>query len=79
MISQKLYLAFFLEYLAKTTTQDLSTLITYIVFLTEMQKKANPVKWICPIGNCRCSIRAKMSDISKVLEVDDIFIFWMAI
>ena len=35
-------------------------------------KKANPVKWICPIGNCRCSIRAKMSDISKVFEGDDI-------
>jgi hypothetical protein len=26
-------------------------LITYILFLTKLQKKANPMKWICPIKN----------------------------
>ena len=34
--------------------------------------KANPPKWICPIENCRYAIKAKMSDLSQVLEVDDI-------
>ena len=45
----------------------------------KIAKKANSVKWICPIENCTYAIRAKMSDISQVFEVDDIFIFWMAI
>ena len=38
MISQKLYLAFFLEYLAINTGSSISTFSTYIVFVTEMQK-----------------------------------------
>ena len=66
-------------YLAKTTGSSISISITYIVFFTKLQKKANPAKRICPIENCTYAIRAKMSDISQVFEVDDIFIFWMAI
>ena len=31
------------------------------------------MKRIYPIENCRYAIRAKMSDISQVFEVDDIF------
>jgi hypothetical protein len=38
-----------MEYLAKTTGSSISTSSTYIVFLTKLQKKANPMKWICPI------------------------------
>jgi len=37
------------KYLAKTTTRNQFMLITYIPFLTKLQKKANPMKWICPI------------------------------
>jgi hypothetical protein len=37
--------------------------------------KANPPKWLCPIENYRYAIKAKMSDISKVFEAADIFIF----
>jgi hypothetical protein len=39
MISQKLCPAFFLEYLAKTKGQIISISSTYILFLTEMQKR----------------------------------------
>jgi hypothetical protein len=42
MISQKLNPAFFLEYLAILTGPSISILITYIVFVTKLQKKANP-------------------------------------
>jgi hypothetical protein len=48
-----------------------SILIAYIVKSIKI-KKANHEKRICPIENCRYAIRAKMSDISKVFEVDDI-------
>ena len=34
--------------LAKTTTRNQFMLITYILFFTKLQKKANPRKWICP-------------------------------
>jgi len=37
-----------LWFLAKTTGTTISTSSTYILFLTKLQKKANPVKWICP-------------------------------
>jgi hypothetical protein len=49
--------------------------ILYIPKSTKNQK-ANPAKRICPIENCRYSIRAKMSDISQVFEEDDISTFW---
>ena len=39
MISQKLCPAFFLEYLAKSTTWNGFIYIAYILFLTEMQKR----------------------------------------
>ena len=52
----------------------------YIYLISyKIAKKANPWKTICPIENCRYAIETKMSDISQVFEVDDIFIFWMAI
>jgi hypothetical protein len=35
-------------YLAINTGSSISIPGTYIVFLTKMQKRANPVKWICP-------------------------------
>jgi len=35
-------------HLAKTKGQSISISSTYIVFVTEMQKKANPLKKICP-------------------------------
>jgi len=38
------------RFLAKTTGPSISILITDIVFLTEMQKRANPSKWICPLS-----------------------------
>jgi len=44
MISQKLYPAPFLEYLAKTTSLDQLIPITYIVFVTKMQKRQTPEK-----------------------------------
>jgi len=34
--------------LAKTKGQGISTSSTYIAFVTKMQKKANPIKKICP-------------------------------
>ena len=37
-----------LWFLAILTGSSISTSITYILFLTEMQKRANPVKWIYP-------------------------------
>ena len=36
------------RFLAKSTTWSHFFLITYIVFVTKMQKKANPKKMICP-------------------------------
>jgi hypothetical protein len=44
MISQKLCSASFLEYLASTTGSNISILITYIVFLTKLQKRQIPEK-----------------------------------
>jgi hypothetical protein len=44
MISQKLNPAFFLEYLAKTTGSSISISVTYIVFLTKMQKGQIPLE-----------------------------------
>jgi hypothetical protein len=38
MVSQKLYPATFLGYLAKTTTRSQFVLIAYIVFLTKLQR-----------------------------------------
>jgi len=37
------------RYLAISTGSSISISSTYILFLTKLQKKANPVKWICPI------------------------------
>ena len=42
MVSQKLYLVPFLEYLAKTTNPIISIASTYIVFLTKLQKRQIP-------------------------------------
>ena len=36
-------------FLAKTTGLRTSIPSTYILFPTKLQKRANPVKWICPI------------------------------
>jgi hypothetical protein len=47
-ILRKSYRASGFVHLTKSTTQHKFVLITYIVFLTKLQKKANPVKWICP-------------------------------
>jgi hypothetical protein len=39
MISKKIYLAFFLEYLASLASSRISILGSYIVFLTKLQKR----------------------------------------
>jgi len=39
----------------------------------EIAKRQTPEKRICPIDNCTYAIRAKMSDISQIFEMDDIF------
>jgi hypothetical protein len=36
------------RYLAISTSSSTSISSTYILFLTKLQKKANPAKWICP-------------------------------
>jgi len=45
----------------------------------KISKKAPPRKWDCPIENCWYAIRAKMSDLSKVFEMNDICPFYQAI
>jgi hypothetical protein len=51
MISQKLCPAFFLEYLAKTKGQIISISSTYILFLTEMQKRQTLIKGFTLLKN----------------------------
>jgi hypothetical protein len=51
MISQKLYLASFLEYLAINTGSSISISSTYILFLTKMQKRQTLQKGSAFNGN----------------------------
>ena len=53
------------------------SLVQYIYPISyKIAKRQTPEKRICPIENYRCAIRAKMSDISQVFEVDDILRMW---
>jgi hypothetical protein len=54
------------------TIRNQSLLITYIVFVTKLQKRQIPEKSICPIGNSRYEIKAKMLAVSKVFWPVDI-------